>query len=74
VDAARGAGAEDLMDAEFYYNTRTGTVEEGRVSDWSVLMGPYPTREAAAAALDTARRRTQAWEDEERARQAEDDS
>jgi len=66
--------AEDVMDAEFYYNTRTHQVEQGRISDWSVLMGPYPTREAAAAALDTARRRTQAWEDEERAREAADPS
>ena len=65
---------EDVMDAEFYYNTRTHQVEQGRISDWSVLMGPYPTREAAAAALDTARRRTQAWEDEERAREAADPS
>ena len=42
--------------AEFYYNTRTGEVEEGRRSDWSQLMGPYATREDA----DKARARLKA--------------
>ncbi len=58
------------MGAEFYFNTRTRQVEEGRASDWQNLMGPYPTREAAQHALDTARRRTEAW-DEEEARERE---
>ncbi len=53
---------------DYWYNTETGAVEEGRQSDWSKLLGPYPTREAAAAALSTAKARTEAWdkEDEER--------
>ncbi|OJV76467.1 MAG: hypothetical protein BGO37_10415 [Cellulomonas sp. 73-92] len=51
---------------EFWFNTRTGAVEEGRVSDWSEVMGPYPTREAAARALATARARTEAWDREDR--------
>jgi hypothetical protein len=48
--------------AEFWFNTSTGEVEEGRVSDWSDVLGPYPTREAAARALDTARTRSEAWD------------
>ena len=50
---------------EFWFNTRTGAVEEGRQSDWSEVMGPYPTREAAARALDTARSRSAAWDRED---------
>lgn len=54
--------------AEYWYNTETGSVEEGQRSDWSKVMGPYPSREAAQHALEQARSRTQAWdrEDEER--------
>ncbi len=51
--------------AEFWFNTATGEVEEGRVSDWAVVLGPYPTREAAAHALDTARSRSAAWDRED---------
>jgi hypothetical protein len=54
--------------AEYWYNTETGEVEEGQRSDWSKVMGPYPSRESAQQALDKARARTQEWdrEDEER--------
>jgi hypothetical protein len=51
---------------EFYYNVVTHQVEEGKVSAWNDLMGPYPTREAAAKALETASARSQKWEAEER--------
>lgn len=51
---------------EFYYNLRTHEVEEGRQSSWQELMGPYPTREAAAAALETAAARTEAADDDDR--------
>ncbi|HEY0119613.1 MAG TPA: hypothetical protein VGC04_12615 [Cellulomonas sp.] len=51
---------------EFWFNTTTGEVEEGRVSDWSVVLGPFPTREAAARALETARTRSAAWDREDR--------
>ena len=50
---------------EFYYNTSTGEVEEGKVSDWSGRMGPYPTREAAEHALDRAASRSRAWDEED---------
>ena len=52
--------------AEFWFNTTTGEVEEGRRSDWSEALGPFPTREAAAKALDTARARSAAWDREDR--------
>ncbi len=54
------------MADEFYYNTETGQVEQGKQSSWSHLMGPYPTREAAQHALDLARARSEAWDEEDR--------
>lgn len=47
---------------EFYLNVRTGEVEEGKVSTWAERMGPYPTAEAAKAALATAEDRNEAWD------------
>ncbi|NHT18025.1 SPOR domain-containing protein [Cellulomonas sp. IC4_254] len=54
------------MADEFYYNTETGQVEQGKQSTWSHLLGPYPTREAAQHALEKARERTEAWDEEDR--------
>jgi hypothetical protein len=52
---------------QFFYNLSTGTVEElanrGQSKD---LLGPYPTREAAAAALATARQNTEKADEEDR--------
>ncbi len=52
---------------EFWFNIATKQVEEGHQSDSRDLMGPYPTREEAENALETARERTEQWdrEDEE---------
>jgi len=55
------------MAGEFYYNLATGEIEEGPQSDWSVRLGPYPTREAAARALDIAYERSEDWEEADRA-------
>ncbi|MGP7961490.1 hypothetical protein ACTVCO_11880 [Sanguibacter sp. A247] len=49
-------------DVAFFYNLATGQVEQGRQRAAQHLMGPYATREAAAAALETARVRTEAWD------------
>ena len=51
---------------QFWFNPSTGEVEEGRQSAWTDRMGPYPTREAAALALEQARRRSEAWDAEDR--------
>lgn len=56
----------DAPREEYWYNTTTGEVEQGRRSSWESRMGPYPTREAAQAALEKAARRTDAWEEEDR--------
>ena len=56
----------DTAMVPFFYNTRTGAVEEledkSQVKD---LLGPYPTREQAERALETARARTEAWDRED---------
>ncbi len=51
----------------FWFNTRTGQVEtdENR-SKGEELMGPYASHEEAALALDRARERTEAWDEEDR--------
>ena len=54
------------MADEFYYNTETRQVEQGKQSTWSHLMGPYPTREAAEHALEQARARSEAWDEADR--------
>ena len=52
---------------QFFYNVSTGQVEDqsnkGQSKD---LLGPYPTREAAAAALQTAKERTEKWDEDDR--------
>jgi hypothetical protein len=53
------------MADEYYYNVETGQVEQGKVSSWTHLMGPYPTREAAEHALERARSRSAAWDRED---------
>lgn len=52
------------MAAQFYYNTKTGEVEEGKQSSFANRMGPYDTREEAAKALEKAQERNEAWEAE----------
>ncbi|MFD1505228.1 SPOR domain-containing protein [Georgenia yuyongxinii] len=47
---------------EFYYNLATGEVEEGKVHGATNRMGPYPTPEAARAALRQAEERNEKWD------------
>ena len=58
---------------KYWYNIATGEVEEDRKhSRKDNLMGPYPTREAAAAALSKAAERTEAWDEEDERRREEE--
>jgi hypothetical protein len=56
-----------MSETQFFYNISSGQVEElasrGQSKD---LLGPYPTREAAAAALATARANTEKADEEDR--------
>ncbi|WP_114854936.1 SPOR domain-containing protein [Brachybacterium sp. YJGR34] len=47
---------------QFYYNLTTGSVEEGRQSPGTELMGPYATRAEAERALETAATRNEQWD------------
>ena len=58
---------------QFWFNTRTGLVEElDEKSAGKDLLGPYSTRAEAEHALATARARTEQWEREEREWEGED--
>ncbi|MGC5166560.1 SPOR domain-containing protein [Luteimicrobium sp. DT211] len=52
-------------DVEYYFNTQTGEVEEGKPSSWTHRMGPYRTREEAAHALERAQQRNETWDGQE---------
>jgi hypothetical protein len=60
---------------QFWFNIRTGLVEtQYDKSQSKDLLGPYPSRADAEAALSSAHDRTQAWDEEERRwREGEDD-
>jgi hypothetical protein len=52
---------------QFWYNLRTGGVEtDYDKSQGKDLMGPYATPAEAENALQSARERTQRWDDEDR--------
>jgi len=57
---------ESAGKAEYYFNTKTQMVEKGRQSSWEHLMGPYDSPEEASNALEIARKRSQAWDDDDR--------
>lgn len=53
----------------YWFNIRTRQVEahdDPERARAAELMGPYDTQDAAAAALETARERTQEWDEEDR--------
>ena len=50
---------------EFWFNTRTGEVEEGRQSLPMDLIGPFKTREDAANGPELLRHRAAEWAEEE---------
>lgn len=58
---------------EYYYNIRSGQVEQGRQSHGDDLMGPYASMEEASRALEIARDKTEKWDEEDRAWNGEDE-
>lgn len=60
-----------MAETQWWYNHRTGEVEEGPQSSWTERDGPFATREEAARAPEIARERARRWAEEERA--AEED-
>ncbi|MET1044416.1 MAG: SPOR domain-containing protein [Microbacteriaceae bacterium] len=52
---------------EYWYNTRTGEVEEGMISNAIDRAGPFATREEAARAPEIIAERSRKWAAEEAA-------
>lgn len=61
--------SEDSIDPSraYYFNTETGEVEHGLVSDFVTRMGPYRTRAEAENALETAAARNKRWDEQDKA-------
>ncbi len=59
-------GDEIGRNTAFYYNLKTHAVEEEGQSKAKDLLGPFPTREAAAGALETIRERERAKTEQDR--------
>ncbi len=57
---------------EYYFNTATGMVEQGKKSSWENLLGPFATFDGAARALETAAERSDAFDEEDKAWRGED--
>jgi hypothetical protein len=56
-----------MEEPQFWFNVSTGQVEETENKSQSKdLLGPYPTRAEAEQALQTARERTEKWDEEDR--------
>lgn len=51
---------------DWYYNIRTGEVEEGKQSLASDVDGPFATREEAARAPEIIAERSRKWAEEEK--------
>ncbi|MGO1320061.1 MAG: SPOR domain-containing protein [Galactobacter sp.] len=59
------AAVPDAHEGDYWYNVETGEVEVGAQSDWKRLLGPYPSREAAQAALSKVESNNADWDDED---------
>ncbi len=53
-------------ETEFWFNTKTREVEEGKRSSWENLMGPYGSRAEAEQALAKAAQRTKDWDEDDK--------
>ncbi|ROS73057.1 SPOR domain-containing protein [Cellulomonas sp. PhB143] len=50
------------MSDEYFYDTKTGEVTQGRQTGWRHRMGPYATRGEAEKALEIAAGRNESWD------------
>jgi hypothetical protein len=56
----------NYSEAQWYFNTKTNAVEPfDTTTPTKDLLGPYPTREEAAHALDKVKERNEAWDAQE---------
>lgn len=55
--------------SEYWYNVRTGQVEQGAQSSWKKLLGPYPSYAEATRAMERVKANNEAWDEEEASEQ-----
>lgn len=60
----RSWGIDDPSET-YWFNTRTGEVEEGQLSLAQYRIGPFETREEAERALEVIAERAKAWNNED---------
>lgn len=56
-----------MSEQEWYFDTQTGEVLQGKQSGWENRMGPYGSQEEASRALELARERNKAadeWDED----------
>ncbi|MEV6285103.1 hypothetical protein [Kribbella sp. NPDC051770] len=56
--------ADDDHSNEWYYNTTTGEVEPYQGAKSADRLGPYSSREEAARALEIAKEKSEAWDND----------
>lgn len=57
--------ADQDQDAQFWYNSKTGEVEQGLVSPAPDRIGPFATADEAARAYEILAARSREWAEEE---------
>jgi hypothetical protein len=57
----------DGSPVEFWFNTKTGEVEEGRLSAAPYRVGPFKSKDEAERALELLAERSRLWASEEEA-------
>ncbi len=51
----------------YWYNVNTGQIEQdGNTDPKDNLMGPYESEDAARAAIETSRKKNEAWDEQDR--------
>lgn len=50
---------------EWYFDTATGEVSEGKTHSWTTRLGPYASQEEAERALETVKERNKAADEDE---------
>ncbi|OSM43903.1 hypothetical protein [Nesterenkonia sp. PF2B19] len=59
------------MSTQYWYNVRTGEVEQGAQSSWKHLLGPYDSHTEAARAMEKVRANNERWDESDSAEDAE---
>lgn len=61
------------MGTEYWYNLRTGQVEQSAQSSWKHLLGPYSSYAEATKAMERVKANNESWEEDEASEHWDDD-